>query len=569
MVARKQRAPAAESAGMSVVVSRPRDNAMGGGLEGADRTTRELSSWRPPIVSPDVQIGPVKDLADARGRDMVQNDGLTMGAVHTHKDSIVGSQYRLISTPDFLTLGADEAWAADFVQYVESRYNLLADSVECWFDASGTMTLTDMIRLGIGGFVITGEVLGTAEWLAQDLGRPFKTAIQMVSPTRLSNPDGQMDTQTLRRGVERNLYGKPVGYHIRSAHPGDFFPNTEIPYWKRVPATTNWGRRQVIHILERQLPDQSRGISDMVSVLKQQRMTRKFQDITLQNAVVNATYAAAIESELPSEMVYASMGAGAPGLEHALGQYMSALTNYVEGANNIAIDGVKMPHLFPGTKLNLKPMGTPGGVGTDFEQSLLRHIAAPLGLSYEQFTKDYTNTNYSSARASMAETWKFMQSRKKVVADRMATMIYVLWLEEELGRTTSTIPVPKGMTRAEFRSMFYDPVMREAMCSCQWIGASRGQIDEVKETQAAIMRINSGLSTYQIECARLGEDFRKIFMQQAREQKMAKELNLTFVTDATQPGTNDRQQTMTENGGKNGDESQPKKRSNDKKGNQK
>jgi lambda family phage portal protein len=536
--------------GTAVVTVGPRENAMGGGLEGADRNSREMLSWSPPIISPDMQINSVKELADARGRDAVQNDGLTTGAIHTHRDSIVGSQYRLICTPDYEVLGFDEAWATEFIKYVESRFNLLADSTECWFDASGVMTFTDMIRLGIGGFVMTGEVLATAEWLQERKERPFYTAIQMVSPTRLSNPDHGQDTATMRRGVERDHHGRPNAYHIRTGHPGDYWPSETIPTWKRVPATTPWGRRQVIHIAERMQPDQTRGISDMVAVLKQMKMTKKFQDITLQNAVVNATYAAAIESELPSEMVFASMGAGQTGLADMLGQYMTALTNYVEGSNNIAIDGVKMPHLFPGTKLNLKPAGTPGGIGQPFEQSLLRHIAAPLGLSYEQFSKDYTNTNYSSARASMAETWKFMQSRKTGVADKQATMGYVLWLEEEVNYYSNNLPLPAGVTRAKFKSMFYDPVMREAITSCQWIGASRGQIDEVKETQAAIMRIDAGLSTYQIESARLGEDFRRIFAQRAREKKLMKSLGLEFGSNATKPGTNDRQKTMN---GKKGD----------------
>jgi hypothetical protein len=60
--------------------------------------------------------------------------------------------------------------------------------------------------------------------------------------------------------------------------------------------------------------------------------------------------------------------------------------------------------------------------GTNFEQSLLRYIAATLGVSYEQLSRDYTNTNYSSARAAMTETWKFMQARKKLIADRFATI---------------------------------------------------------------------------------------------------------------------------------------------------
>jgi lambda family phage portal protein len=277
----------------------------------------------------------------------------------------------------------------------------------------------------------------------------------------------------------------------------------------------------------------------MVSVLKQMRMTKKFQDVTLQNAVVNASYAAAVESELPREVVFGSMGAGQAGFAETLGSYMSALSAYVGSGNNIAIDGVKMPHLFPGTKLSLKPMGTPGGVGTEFEESLLRHTAAALGLSYEQFSKDYTKTNYSSARASMGETWKYMQGRKKVVADRFASMIYTLWFEEEMN--AGNIPLPPGFT---IDTYYTDIYKREALLACDWIGASRGQIDELKETQAALMRIKGGLSTWEMEAGRLGQDYRKLFKQQSRERRMQSTLNLEFALDGTKPGGNEAKKTM-------------------------
>src|SRR5690606_41417547 len=48
-------------------------------------------------------------------------------------------------------------------------------------------------------------------------------------------------------------------------------------------------------------------------------------------------------------------------------QYMAALDAYYENASSIAIDGAKIPHLPAGPKLNLHSMGTPGGVGTEFE----------------------------------------------------------------------------------------------------------------------------------------------------------------------------------------------------------
>lgn len=514
------------------------EKAIGGGLEGAERTSRETFNWSPAIISPDRQINPVKEVADARGRDSVQNDGYATGAVHIHRDSIVGSQYRLNAQPDYDLLGTDEGWSDEFQKVIESRFNLLADSPENWFDASRLNTLTGLVRLAVGGFLFTGEVLATAEWLRQR-GRPFSTAIQMVSPSRLSNPNGVADDKFLRRGVRRNLFGEPVSYSIQLAHPTDWWLDPSVTQWREIPARKPWGRRQVLHVIEQLQPDQTRGISDMVSVLKQMRMTKRFQDITLQNAVVNATYAAAVESELPREVVFGAMGAGQSGFSQMLGEYMTALQTYVSNANNISIDGVKMPHLFPGTKLSLKPMGTPGGVGSQFEESLLRHTAAAFGLSYEEFSRDFTKTNYSSARASMGQTWKYMQGRKKMVADKFASMIYALWIEEEIN--AGNVPLPPGFTLDTY---YGDPVMREALLSCDWIGASRGQIDELKETQAALMRIKGGLSTWEKEAGRLGEDYRRLFKQQARERRMASELDLNFVLDATKQGTNDAQDTM-------------------------
>lgn len=508
-------------------VSRPEPQAMGGGLEGADRMNRELLSWNPAIISPDQQVARDQTMASARAGDMVQNDGYANGAVAIHKDSVVGSQYKLNAKPNSVVLNAPDGWDEEFQKVVEARFNMAAESPENWFDARRMNTFTDLIRLGVGGFLVTGEIFGTCEWLDPAgrnpmMRRPFGTAIQLISPYRLSNPNGALDTPTLRSGVQLDKSGAPVGYYIRKAFPGDI---TDLDNWdwSYEPARFGWGRRRVMHIIETMNPGQTRGISEMASVLKQMKMTRNFQDVTLQNAVVNATYAAAIESELPPEVVFSQMGAGAQSsFPDILKGYMTNLADYVGKSKNIAIDGVKIPHLYPNTKLKMMPAGTPGGVGTDYEQSLIRNIAAGLGLSYEQFSRDYTQTNYSSARASIAETGKYMDSRKKLVADKMASIIYSLWLEEEIN--AGNIPLPPGKTWRDF----YDPMTRDALCTAEWIGAGRGQIDEKKETEAAILRVKNGLSTYEKEIARLGGDFREVFKQRSREEGIIKTLGLSF-----------------------------------------
>lgn len=509
------------------------EKAIGGGLEGAKSTSRETALWQPSFQSPDQIINTVKATADARTQDLVQNDGYASGAVSLHRDNIVGSQYRLNAKPNWRVLGVSEAWAEEFQNFVEPLFNTIADSEECWFDASRTNTFTGMTRLAVASNVMTGEVLSTAEWLNKDKRRPFNTAIQLISPSRLSNPNGDADSRTLRRGIVKDSNGRPTNYHIQSAYPSEWY-DENVLIWKNVPAEKPWGRKMVLHIMEQLLPSQSRGVSDMVAALKQMRMTKKFQDITLQNAVVNATYAASIESELPTGTLFETLGASHPngatgGMQEYLAAYMGALGQYLKGSQNIAIDGVKLPHLFPGTSLKMSPAGTPGGVGTQFEESLLRHIAACLGLSYEEFSRDYTKTNYSSARASMNNTWKSMQSKKRFTADRFASFVYALWLEEEIGR--GGIMLPPGKTR----DWFYQPYVKDALVQCTWIGASRGQIDEMKETQAALLRIQGGLSTYEKEMARLGEDFRDTFAQLAREKKIMVSLGLEFNTATEKP----------------------------------
>lgn len=115
-----------------------------------------------------------------------------------------------------------------------------------------------------------------------------------------------------------------------------------------------------------------------------------------------------------------------------------------------------------------------------------------------------------------------MNSRKKMLADRFASHIYALWLEEEIA--AGNVSLPKGKDR----DWFYGPLVKDALTRCEWIGASRGQIDELKETTAAAMRIEKGLSTHEEEIARLGKDWRDVFAQRAEEQQVIKDLNLDF-----------------------------------------
>ena len=124
-----------------------------------------------------------------------------------------------------------------------------------------------------------------------------------------------------------------------------------------------------------------------------------------------------------------------------------------------------------------------------------------------------------------------------MVADYIASQIYAILLEESWNK--GELPLPRNAPN------FYEGMNKEAYCACTWIGASRGQVDELKETQAAVMRINSHLSTLEDEAGKLGKDWRELLQQKAREKKYADKLGLSLEpVPAVKPGGNAAKNTM-------------------------
>jgi len=507
----------------------PKPEMLRGGYDAASTFDQQIAQWNPPLRSADADILPDKDLLDARTRDVWRNDAFVAGGLAHHKDSIVGSMFLLNSKPQGEVLGWDEERVERFQTEVEAKFQTWAESPFRWVDASRRNDLTELVRLAVGVFVMTGEVLATAEWIERNR-REYRTAIQMVDSDRLQTPMEHEANPLIRGGIRHDTYGAPVTAYIRTRHPRDYRNMLMVDQWayKQVGFWKPWGRPQVVHIREQQRVDQTRGISQIVAGLRGLAITQKFRDVTLQNAVVNATYAATIESELPSEMVYQQIGSGNVGdtIKDYASNFLGAVNEYVNNSKHMMVDGVKIPHLFPGTSFKMQPAGAPGGVGQDFETSLLRYVAAALDISYEELSRDYTKTTYSSARAAMLQTWRSMQARKRIVADCMANTIYRLWLEEAINNDKiESFPASEA-------SMLYTNghlnMLWDALTRADWIGASRGQIDELKETQAAVLRIKFGLATHEDELAKLGKDWRKVYAQLEREQKMREEMNIVL-----------------------------------------
>jgi len=509
----------------------------GGGYDGADQFDRQFILWQPFNRSADGDVIPDKYVATARSRDLRRNDAYVAHGAEFHRDAVVGSRYRLQAKPNWERLGLTEEWAKEFSAEVEARWEAYAEGDGRWLDAARRNTFTGLVRLAIVSYVDHQEILASVEWMREQ-DRPGRTAINLIDPDRLLTPYAFgggirglfVQNQKIRGGVERNKFGRPIAYHIHEGYPHEAAFAGSNAQSTRILARKPWGRRQIIHIMEQQRIAQTRGISQIVTALKQSKMAHKYREVVLQNAVLNASFAATIESELPTEQVFQMMGNGSGGIDPVelylgfAGRTLEAQGKFGKGSRNLSVDGAKIPHLWPGTKLKLMNAGSPGGVGDDFEMSLLRNLAASLGMTYEELAGDLRNTNYSSIRAGMNMTQRTMMARKAMVADQFAHQCYIVWLEEELNN--GRIEAMKGVTSAP---NFYDGLNKEWYCRCEWLGSGHAQIDELKETQAAILRIEKGLSTYEIEIGKLhGTDYREHFHQVAKERGLLEELDVVF-----------------------------------------
>lgn len=483
--------------------------------EGASLTSRELASWQPFGGSADSDLLPERSTLVARTRDLVRNNGIASGALETLKDNIVGTGLRLSATPDYRWLEQTPEWAEEWSSNVESEWRSYAETTNC--DAAGCLDFHGMTSQVLRGSVINGEALALALWLPDEKYR-FATKLQLIEPDRLSNPKFKNDSTDHRGGIDIDPYGRPLNYHIRKSHPGDTFLtlNPEDYEWDMIPAETEWGRKRVLHVHDRERTGQSRGKPLFASILTQFKMLDNYQRTELQAAIVNAMIAAFIETPLDPQSVAELFGGDVN--SQAYQDWLATKNEHVA-----TLKGAAVIPLQPGEKLSPFTPARPATAFAAFVEEIQRQIGNGLNLPYELVAKNFSKTNYSSARAALLEAWRFFRSRRAWLATYWANPAYELWLEEAIN---------KGIIEAPG---FYEN--RYAYTRCKWIGPGRGWVDPVKEAQAAELRMKTLVSTLEDECAEQGYDWEEVIDQRLREYKRMEQIGLTkYLQTAAEPG---------------------------------
>jgi lambda family phage portal protein len=483
---------------------------VGRAYRGASLTDPDLATWTHSNPAPQVAHAADSRILSARIHDLARNDGWASGGVARIVDSVVGANWRLASKPNARALGIDADAASEFADALEAKWREWADNIDFCCDAGGRFTFGGLLALAFRHRCWDGEALAAIDW--RPSGYAYATCINVIHPDRLSNPNDTPDAYHLRGGVELDDHGAPVAYHIRGAHPGEaYFANLKLWTWERVERRTPWGRARVVHAFEPQAAGQFRGVSPLAPILKKIRMLGRYDEVELQAAILNAVLAAFITSPYDGNQIAQAMS----GDDGELTKYQESRLDWHDKAP-ISLPGVKVNFLATGEDVKLTSPNHPNSVFEAFERTVLRNIATAIGVSYEQLSMDWSQVNYSSARAGLLEIWRGFTARKDNFASQFVQPIYAAVVEEMLDR--GDIRLPKGAPS------FYEA--KTAWCSAKWIGPARGWVDPQKEALAAIARIEGGLSTLEDEAAEQGKDWVELLQQQARENRMREELGL-------------------------------------------
>lgn len=477
----------------------------GGQYRAAGMKGQDVGGWLPAATSADsAWLGWPRDLAVRRTRELLANEPTAQGGVDRWVDMVVGGNWRPSIKPDHEHLGITEDQAFAVGRACERAYRLWCDDPLVRCDAEGTLSGSFLLNLIVMEQVVTGDGLGVLRFRPRnDWG--FRTQLQVVDADRLSNPDNAPDTDQLRGGVEKDADGlEPIAYHIRNAHPADrnTAGATSAYQWTRIPRRTPWGRPVCLHLFEKRRAGQTRGVSRLIAGLTLFKQLQRFTKGELANAVLNALFAATVTSSFDPALVEQQLAATTGGYQELRGEYY--------GEEDLTLEGVRIQKLFPGDEL--KFMTSPrerADFGT-FSAVFLRAISSGLGITYEQLTGDWSNVNYSSARAAFIEVWRGVRRARAMVASMVANPLLLAIVEDAIDQ--GLVELPEGAP-----DLYEAPA---AWLRTSWIGPPMGWVDPVKEAQAALMRIETGLSNWEDECADQGVDFEINLINLARQKKL-------------------------------------------------
>lgn len=451
--------------------------------------------WRPRRTLVRGEGAAERRTLNRRIEDLYANDGTAKSAVDSLATNICGTGLEPQPSIPWQRLGISREQA----QELQERAGWLWYEWERQADYRDQVAFPLLQNMAVRSLIKAGEFvhLPVVEKRPR-AGCRFRLRIQSVSPDRLMTPYGDEQNPYMHDGVEVSETGIPQAYWIASPKPSygytDYRSLTREDFM-RIPARMPLGRKGIFHVFCPEQEEQYRGVSVLAPVVA---ALRRFSD-----SIDNELAAQVMASSFP---IFVSLANGPQDLPN----FVREQDNGPEGKRYYqAIEGGQILYGNEGEKPEVLESSRPSQNFLSFCELILRQTGAALGIPYEVLTKDFSKTNYSSARAALLEAWRVYDVYRRFFVRQYCQPIYEMVMDEAYLGGFLELPCSPVEYFAN----------RTLWTNARWNGPSRGYVDPLKEAQAQIALINAGLMSRSDAIAERGGDFDEVTQSLGEEAK--------------------------------------------------
>lgn len=342
------------------------------------------------------------------------------------------------------------------------------------------------------GEAFAQELIGSVPYL--DHGTRVPYSLELFEPDMV--PMDYSDGDKIRQGVERNTWGKPVGYWTYKRHPGDNMVARASSDMKRISAEF------MLHLAFIDRIGQLRGVSEFASVITRLEDIKDYEESERVAAKIAAMLTAYIQK-------------GTPDLYNP-----ESTEKYADGTpkprDMRLAPGTIIDNLLPGEEVGMIDSKRPNPNVVTFRQGQLRAVAAGANASYSSISRDYGGT-FSSQRQELVEQWI---NYAVMTDDFTGQFVQPVWERFVwVAHISGVVPRPSDVPEALADDTLY---IAQAM---PWI-------DPYKEAMAWELLVKSGFASEIEVMRRRGVNPRDVLEQITTWRESAKDKGLVFSSDA-------------------------------------
>lgn len=287
------------------------------------------------------------------------------------------------------------------------------------------------------------------------------------------------------QGVEFNATGKKVAYWLRPSAPGEQLAGLPLVS-SRHPAS------DCIHLFRQLVPGQVRGISWLAPILLSGKDLDGLIDAMLVRAKISAMFVGSL---------YDPDGTAGGFEGEQSGQELD--TTAEPGTIRVEANGSRLEWSEP----------PDSGDTLGFSKGIQRRLAIGAGVTYEQATGDYSQTNYSSARAALVEFRRFCEGiQHHVVIHQVCRPV---WHRFILGQV-----LDGAISASAYQAQ------RMQFHAVKWLPPAWPWVDPQKDAQAAVLEMDNLIRSRSEIVAERGYDIEALDREIAADTARAKSLGI-------------------------------------------